>query len=322
VPDNTPTVRCVDRVNTIRLFLKDLGIWDDMNCTGLLGLRRLIDTPCNHQDCNHPPFSLAAFHWLFPQLKDEIDVTLAMVGRGFAVLVSLAMRYTDTTTLERLVSCLESVNTIEVTKWLSPAHFITPRLADRSYQNSFRFLIRRGLDLHIVADERYAQAVEYEAIRGQTPTTIAMRYSLLWFNYIKLLRDCDIDIPKFVAEELNGTLWKNSEWKQHTLQALFELEFEPEPMPEIDCESDGHRLDPEVWSYGRESSWETFLSKLGQPESVFTDALELLHLSRATDEERDTCDSSKICYICQAKQQREGVFTFKAEDSPFLFVTS
>lgn len=78
------------------------------------------------------------------------------------------------------------------------------------------------------------------------------------------------------------------------LQALFELEFEPEPMPEIDCESDGHRLDPEVWSYGRESSWETFLSKWGQPESVFTNALELLHISRETVEERDTCDPCKI----------------------------
>jgi hypothetical protein len=232
------------------------------------------------------------------------------------------MGHADTITLERLVSRLDSVNTIEVTKWFSPAHFIAPRLADRVYQNSSSFLISRGLDLHVVADERYAQAVEYEAIRGQTPTTIAMRYSLSWFNYIKLLRDCKVDIPKFVAEELNGSPWTNSEWKQHTLQALFELEFEPEPMPEIDCESDGHRLDPEVWSYGHECSWETFLSKLRQPVSVFTNALELLHISRENIEERDTCDLYKICYTCQARQQREGVFTFEAEDSPFLFATS
>jgi hypothetical protein len=309
-------------VNTVRLFLKDIGIWDDMDCTGLLALRRLIDTPCDHQDCTHAPSFPAAFDWLFPQLRQDIDLTLPSVGRGLAILISKAMRYADTTTLERLVSILESVNAIEVTKWFSVAHFIASRLDDRVYQNSSRFLLRRGLDLHILADERYAGAVEYEAIRGQTPTTIAIRYSLLWFNYTKLLRDCNVDIPNFVAKELNGSAWTNAEWKQHTLQALFELDFEPEPMPEIYCDSEVHKLDPAVWSFARERCWEDFLSKLRQPGSASVNASELLRASREGLEEEDIREDYNICYTCQVRQQQEGFCVCEAEDSPFLFPTS
>ena len=61
--------------------------------------------------------------------------------------------------------------------------------------------------MHIVADEQYAAAEEYAAIRGQTPTAIAMRYSLSFFKYKKLLRSCDIDLATFVGKELrNGSV--------------------------------------------------------------------------------------------------------------------
>jgi len=232
------------------------------------------------------------------------------------------MGYADTATLERLVSNLDSVNTLNVTKWFSIAHFIASRLTDGVYQNSSSFLIRQGLDMHVTADERYAAAVEYNAIRGQTPTTIAMRYSLLWFNYTKILRGCDVNIPDFVSKELNNRVWENSGWKQHSLQTLLELDFEPEPMPEISCESYDHRLDPAVWSFGRERCWEDFLCKLRQLGSVSVNASELLCAARESLKGKGTREDYKICYSCQVRQQREGLWGSEAEDSPFLFPTN
>jgi hypothetical protein len=303
----------------VRLFLKDIGIYDDINCTGLLGLRRLIAAPCDHRDCNHASSFPVAFDWLFPQLQSDIKFTHPSIERGFAILIFAAMGYADTTALKRLVSSLESVNAFSVTKWFSMAHFIASRSADKAYHNSSSLLIRQGLDLHIMADEQYSGATEYQAIRGQTPTTIAMRYSLLWSNYTKLLRGCNMNVPNFVARELNSRVWENSGWTQHTLQALFELEFSPAPLPKISCESDDHILDPMVWSFGRERCWEDFLSKLRRPGSGFVNASELLRESRESLKEEDTREEYEMCYSCQVRQQREGFYGCEFEDSPFLF---
>ena len=314
---NATSTRCVDRIDTIRLFLRHMDIWDDMNCNGLLALRRLIINPCNHPSCSHPACSLAAFDWIFPLLEPEIDIAVPAVGRTFAFLISKAMTYQNTKPLERLVSAAGNINTNGIIRWFSPAHFIASRIATEDYHNAFRYLINHGLELHVTADEQYSVAVEYEAIRGQSPTTIAMRYSFSFLKFRNLLRSCNTNFTAFVTRELNESSLKTSGWRHDTLQALFNLEFEQMPMPNITCSSTGHRLRPEIWSFGREPSWEMFLSRLKGLSDIPHDTSRLLAEERSHIENERLKDN-EICYSCQDRQQREERLDWDCEDSPFL----
>jgi len=321
VLERGPATSCVDRIDTIRLFLNDMDIWDDTNCNGLLSLRRLINNPCSNQDCTHSKSSPAAFAWLFPQLQPEINVAIPTIGRTFSNLIFTAMRYSGTRPLEKLVSSLESINTLNVIKWFSPAHFMVPRLGTRKYENSSKFLISRGLDMHIIADEQYATAEEYTAIRGQTPTTLAMRYSLSFFNYKNLLRSCNVDIATFVGKELrDGGVLRERGWTPYAVQVLFDLAFEPKPMPKIFCDHE-LRLDSEAWSFGRERCWEAFLARIKEDKLDSVNLLEVLHEIRQSLKEEHAEEVDEICYTCQLLRYRKGYYGCEDENSPVLFPT-
>jgi hypothetical protein len=159
---------------------------------------------------------------------------------------------------------------------------------------------------------------EYHAIRDQTPTTIAMRYSTSFSKYISLLRIYNENIPSFVVKELEGDYLKQAGWKQDSLQALFDLEFEPLPMPKVVCRDAGHCLDPKVGSFGREVCWETFLAQLREGGTSLIDPSSLLR------DIRQSVLGSKaplpeVCYSCQLRGRYEEDVTDESGDSPFLF---
>jgi hypothetical protein len=291
-----------------------------MNCNGLLALRRLIINPCNHPSCSHPACSLAAFDWMFPLLEPLIDIAVPAVGRTFAFLISKAMTYQNTKPLERLVSAAGNINTNGVIRWFSPAHFIASRITTEDYHNAFQYLINHGLELHVTADEQYSVAVEYEAIRGQSPTTIAMRYSFSFLKFRNFLRSCDTDPTAFITRELNESSLKASGWSHDTLQTLFDLDFEPMPMPNITCSSTSHGLRPEIWSFGRERSWEMFLSRLKALPDIPRDASRLL-AEEMNNFENELLKDDKICYSCQIRLQRDEGLEGDCADSPFLLST-
>jgi hypothetical protein len=245
-------------------------------------------------------------------------VFVPAVGRTFAKLLFEAMAYSDTKPLEQLISAVPTINTINITKWFSPAHFIASRLANEQYRDSTQYLVTHGLDLHVAANEQYFKTFEYPAIRGQTPMTIAMRYSTSFSKYISLLRICNENIPSFVVKELEGDYLRQAGWKQDSLQALFDLEFEPLPMPKVVCRDAGHCLDPKVWSFGREVCWETFLAQLREggtslidPSSLLRDIRQSVLGSKAPPPE--------VCYSCQLRGRYEEDVMDESGDSPFLF---
>lgn len=287
-----------------------------MNCSGLLGLRRLMGDTCSHKNCNHPSTFPAAFEWIFPLIQPNIDVSVASIGRTVATILFQAMCYLDTKPLQQLISAVGDINTINVTKWFSPAHFIVSRLNSTVYQHSSQVLLANGLDFHVVADEQYNQAAGYQAIRGQSPTSLALRYSQSFALYRNLLQSANIDIPSFVAREMRGTRLREDGWTETTLLTLFSLEFDPLPMSSIVCQNADCRLDPEIWSFGREVCWEMFLARLKQITTAILDPAVLLQHIRQTvasyEREKDT-----MCYTCQLHCLGSG-FGSESDDSHFL----
>jgi hypothetical protein len=288
-----------------------------VNCSGLLGLRRLMASPCNHQACLHPDSYLATFGWMFQKLRPDIDIKITSVGRIFSQLVYAAMSYQETSTLEQLISAIDTINSIHITRWFSPAHFIASRASSPEYQQSAKYLINQGLGLHVIADASFHRHSEYGAIQDQTPTMIAMRYSLSFFHYRELLRACNVNVPGFISQELRQSPLREFGWDQTTLQILFDFEFEPKEMSEVSCEDNDHNshiFQGDVLRFGREEWWEVLLLHIRR---AITGSL--AGESRSLRE--DIAANSTLCYICQIQRKRDGQVLFTEEDSNFVFPT-
>jgi hypothetical protein len=319
VHSDEPEARCVDRINTIRLFVDAFEIWNDPNSCGLLGLRRLMGCPCSHENCAHPHSYPAAFEWILPQVKANIDVEVPQIGQTVSHLILTAMGYQNTKPLKDVLSVVGTLDHVNITRWFSPAHFIASRVKHPEYRASAELLIGRGLDLHMIADQRYNRHPEYTAIRNQTPTMIAMRYSSSFFQYRELLRVCHIDITQFVCVEIARSPMKDRGWNKNSLQALFDLEFEPRAISQISCEDDYHRTHishDDIWEFGREEWWEKLLLQISK-----ADAEHLTKLSK--DLAEDIAANSSFCYPCQIRRRTEGRSFFEEEEgSPFVFPTN
>jgi len=306
----------------MRLFFDDMDLWDDMNCSGLLGLRRLISSPCNDPSCSHATPYPAAFEWIFPLVLPDLDVSIPAIGRSFATIIFAAMSYSDTKILEKLMSVVPTVNNINVTKWFSPAHFVASRSNMIRYQNASRLLLKEGIDLHIVPDDEYKLAAEYDIIKGETATSIAMRYSLLFFRFRDLLKSCHIKIEVFVEDELKQKPLREAGWCRDTLLALFELDFEPREMPYIDCQHDEHFCHNATWSFGRDYWWEDVLSTLKARHSNSPEFESLLDKSSRNSANVTNGEGDNMCYPCQVYQRDRPDSLESYEGSPFLFPTS
>jgi len=206
----------------------------------------------------------------------EIDIFVPSIARAFAKLLFEAIAYSDTKPLEQLISAVPIINKTGITRWFSPAHFIASRLANEQYQDYTRYLATHGLDLHIAGNEQCFKTFEYHAIRGQTSTAITMRYSTSFSKRMSLLRKCNKIIPSLVVKEPEGDYLRQAGWKHDRLQALFDLEFEPLPMPKVVCQGAGHCLNPKVWSFSREVCWGTFLTQLKEEGNLFDRSIFLI----------------------------------------------
>jgi len=166
-----------------------------MNCSGLWALRSIIRTHCNHYMCNHPPNSTAVFEWMFPLVKKELDLAIPLVAATFTNLLFNAMEYSNTAPLEKLLSIVPDVNSIEILKRFSPAHFIASRLGLPEYWNCSQFLLNKGLNLHVVADERFSMNLEYKV-------------STFSAKSFKQIRGCWRQVT--LTSGLTGYFWPNS----------------------------------------------------------------------------------------------------------------
>lgn len=320
-PDTAATEpRCVDRVNTVRLFFDDLELWNNINCSGLLALRRLVSISCCHEACTHPPSYPAAFEWMFPLVQPEIETSIPSIGKTFARLLQTGMSYSNTTPLEQLISTISDINTNYITKWFSPAHFIASPAFTAEYQNAAKLLITKGINLHLVPDEEHMRTIEYESIRGQSPTALALRYSTLFFQFKSLLNACNVDIDAFVIEELKQKPLAEAGWTQTTLRAMFDLEFQPSELPRSTCNSDRHKFKSTIWSYGHEPWWEVILFTMRNIVNEPCDIQSLLSDSAKTIA-METWIQCKFCYQCHMLRYQQQCSWEDSESSPFLFPT-
>ncbi len=228
---------CSDHIETLRLFLDQLEFMDDINCTGLLGLRRLLATRCSHEACCHPAAYPATFYWALPISQDHMSPDLPSMGRSIALLLQCGMTADDIDLLERVMPLAGDINALNILKWFSPAHYLylTARRNNLKIPNCVRFLHSHGLDLHALLDETHSKSLHYETFRGNTPTSLMMRYSTTFSLLRSILRDLNVDLDNFIQEELQRGPLVKAGWKQHTLQVLFKFEFVPFIMPVILC---------------------------------------------------------------------------------------
>lgn len=300
----------------MRLFIDQLEFLDDVNCTGLLGLRRLLAAKCSHEACSHPPDYPAAFYWALPILQGQLSSDVPSIRRGIALLFFSAMHIDDDVELvKRLVTLAGDINGTNLIRWFSPAHYIYFSLKPNGYRvtESARFLIKHGLNLHVLADDKYSESSHYRSIRDNTPTSLMMRYSRAFFTFREMLRDLDIDLSNFVQEELQQKPLVEAGWTQRTLQCLFELDFAPLIMPVIVCQI---CHDPE--QKAAEMSWSHTLERIKSSTATEINIAEILK-AREDGILLGNDVSCAICYHCHARRPGVAQDTLEEQDSVFLF---
>jgi hypothetical protein len=299
-PKDSKSKNCENQIETLRLFVNELEFCDDVNCTGLLGLRRLLAARCSDKLCPHPPEYPAAFYWALSLVQNQMSTMIPGMGRSISLLLRSAIISNDVRVVEELVEMCGNINHTHITRWFSPAHYLCFSFRKNGYKvpEVFRLLIQRGLDLHIVADSIFAGGLQYETIQGHTPLMLTMRYSRSFFIFRNLLRDLSIDIPNFIREELQKWPLVEAGWNPQTLQRLFDINFTPFKTLDIMCRycDDRHEVAPEF-------SWYKFLDRIKVYGSERIGDIEILHLRDQEMSKED--DSSDVCYQCYTDRVRQ-----------------
>ncbi len=172
-----------------------------------------------------------------PTSAGQICLTVPSMARGVAQLFNQAMEANEVELLAPLLALAGDINSKKIIKWFSPAHEIAIGMWRHGIRESGRYLITHGLDLHVVADNDFRSSVQYNSYANDTPTAFVMRYSHSFFLFRKLLRDLNIDMKKFVEDELKQWPLTKAGWTQETLLSLFELGYTPLKMPAINCQT-------------------------------------------------------------------------------------
>jgi len=288
---------------------------DDINCTGLLGLRRLLAARCSHEACCHPAAYPATFYWALPILQDHMSPDLPSMGRSIAFLLQCGMTADDIDLLGRVMPLAGDINSLNILKWFSPAHYLylTARRNNFKIPNCVRFLHSHGLDLHALLDETHSKSLHYETFRGNTPTSLMMRYSTHFCLLRSILRDLNVDLDNFIKEELQRGPLVKAGWKQHTLQVLFKFEFVPFIMPVILC-----RICSDPKQVATEFSWLHTLERIksSTPSGI---SASRISLERDAEIARGTDICTTICYHCHANQTTQAGLDAEEDDSVILF---
>lgn len=303
--------QCKASIETLRLFLEQLEFLDDINCTGLLGLRRLLlNGRCSHKSCSHPSSYPAAFLWVLPFLQDQISLAIPSMGRGIAQLFRQTINTDDIELLTRLIPLTGDINSKRIIKWFSPAHKLAINIRRDGLRESGRYLVTHGLDLHVVLDDDFTDGLQHEDCTNNTPTSIAMRYSFSFFLFRKLLRDLNIDFTNFVEDELKQWPLVQAGWTQKTLLCLFEIDYTPLEMPIMKCRichCDG---------VGIETSWLSMLESLKSMPDKTCNTTEIIE---ARDREiiRSHDMEVNVCYFCELREPKS-TQELEEENSVFL----
>jgi hypothetical protein len=263
---------CREHIDVIRLFLEQLDFDEDINCSGLKGIRRLTTKRCSDSGCSHSPNYPAALHWALPLLKSQLPPGISSGGRILAQLCQIAIATDDHDTLSKIAQYAGDINHKSITAWFSPAHYLCLVLWTPARRESLRILIRKGLDLHLFADDNFSLSIYFKYVKGETPTSLAIRYSAIFCSFREILFQLNIDISDFIRRELHVGPLAGLGWTFNKLHILFSLTIEPLNMPEITCQV---CKDPD--GYATEASWQDTLDALrAGEESVNRDTAEAL----------------------------------------------
>ncbi|KAL2070291.1 hypothetical protein VTL71DRAFT_13317 [Oculimacula yallundae] len=229
--------RCVDQINSLRIFLEQFDFTNNINCTGLLGLRRLLFTSrCTHPSCSHGPNSPAAFIWALPLLKSLMDLKVTAIARGLAQLFSHAMMADDIYLLEMLMPVIGDINSMDFVRWFSPAHELVLSLWRFDIRESHRYLLDHGLDLHVTVEDDFTRnGLRLDLGGCHTPLSYSIRYSNTFFKFRKLLQATNINIEHFIDDDLDVLPGLGSNWAKQEILSLFSTSFCPFKMPLITC---------------------------------------------------------------------------------------
>ena len=289
-PNQPYLTSCKTHIDALRPFLEYLEFEDDINCTGLLGLRRLLSDSarCHDASCPHPLASPETFYWALGIFQDQLSVRCPSIGRGIALMLLAAMEVDDVELLERLISLSGDVNSKEIIKWFSPGHYLALKVGTRGLLKCTPTLIAHGINLHVLGDDEF-RGNHTELCCNDSPTSLIMSYSNSFFLLRKLLRDEEIDIRKFVESEMEQGPLRGRGWTLESLLELFELDFEPFKMPLIRCHG--------RWQSAPELSWKTALERLKSRPEGFED-IETILQARHEDILSGRDIGGTICSFC------------------------
>jgi hypothetical protein len=194
----------------------------------------------------------------------------------------------------------------------SPLHMIITEEFRPHSIPGVRLMLERGADPHAIRDCQNG-----EALRSETPTSLAMRRSLYFERWRQILLDLDYDLKDFVDTELQQAalvLGGSDGWTPATLLALFEFDFEPLEMTLWRCEQCGrdvHHMYEET-----ESWWEWTLAeiKLGNIPSIRTahdyhqsmESGAVPYDSGNTDTSLEEDEYWNLCWKCAEMRRRLG----------------
>lgn len=224
-------------IDILRLCLHDLDVSDDWSFLGMLALSELsFHARSIHPSCPHDNEYPAAFKWAVPFLGDLLDLDCPTTMHGIARMISEIMHDSDTQLLRSIFGLIPDINSSQFSRYLSPVHQIIVGLPVFGIRASYRYLITRvGLNLHTVAAVEslyhehwwWSGFRELDPLRGNTPTSLALRYSSSFSKLRRILREEGFDIGKFIEDELDTLLLAEQGWTRETLCFLFEVDFRP-----------------------------------------------------------------------------------------------
>ncbi|KAK0112982.1 hypothetical protein ONS95_014696 [Cadophora gregata] len=174
---------------------------------------------------------------MLPLLKDLMNLDCPATMQGIARILSETIYISDCQALGAVLSLVPDVNSPTFLKWLSPAHQIVLEMTILGVRDSARYLLAHGgLNLHLVAFVEpfypkhwwwWSNFRELGLIRGNTPTSMAIRYSSTFFKFRNLLLEVGVEIENFVNDEPPTPPLAEEGWTRETLLFLFRLDFRP-----------------------------------------------------------------------------------------------
>ncbi|PVH85033.1 hypothetical protein DL98DRAFT_63478 [Cadophora sp. DSE1049] len=301
---NGRPLTCREHIDVLRMLVDDLDFLDDVNCSGLLGLRRLLLTAkCSSPSCSHQQEYPAVFVWAIQLLREYMDMKVPSIARMVAQFFRHAMKADDIELMEVLMPIIVDINRKELVRWFSAAHELGVNMFFHGIRTSDRFLIKHCLDVRAVTDEY--------CIRGSpTPMSLAMQYSYSFFLLRKLLRVEGVDLTTFILNELAKGALKEAGWTREILSFLFEVDFCPLRMPMITCSQCSNR------GVATERSWLATLLKL---KALPIRNAEAIFKERDRDLMRIKDLESTICQYCQYPESESYEAELKKLRCVFLF---